>query len=255
MSIATTPTDYSPAPKSLEGKIILVTGAGSGIGRTAALTYAKHGATVILLGRTMKKLEAVYDEIEAQGYPQAAIYPIDFEGATEKDYIDMCNTLDENFGHLDGILHNASELGHRTALDNYCVDTWKRLLQINLTAPFILTQKLMPLLHRAPNASIIFTSASVGRQGHAYWGAYAATKAAIENLMQTLADEQDGRTQIRCNSLNPGATRTQMRASAYPAEDPNTLATPEDIMPVYLYLMGGDSKEINGQQFNAQKTN
>lgn len=252
MTIQTLPVNYKASPQLLTDKIILITGAGSGIGRIAALTYAGHGATVILAGRTLKKLEAVYDEIENAGFPTAAIYPIDFSGAVEKDYIDMCNTLDETFGRLDGILHNASELGDRTALSHYCVDTWQRLMNVNVTAPFMLNQKLFPLLKKSPEASVIFTSSSVGRQGRAFWGAYAASKAASENMMQTFADEQESCTHIRCNSLNPGATRTPMRALAYPAENPATIATPEDIMPTYLYLMGKDSKNVNGQQFNAQ---
>src|SRR5690606_32630040 len=238
---ATLPQGYQPAANLLQERVILVTGAGSGIGRVAALTYAGLGATVVLLGRTLSKLEAVYDEIEAAGSPQPAIYPINLEGAAEKDYRDMCDTLNSEFGRVDGILHNAADLGDRTPLKDYALPTWQRLLQVNVTAPFMLTQALMPLLEAADDASVIFTGSGVGRQGRAYWGAYGVSKAATENLMQTWAAELDGCSAIRCNSINPGATRTAMRAAAFPAEDPAALTTPEELMPLYVYLMGPDS--------------
>lgn len=243
------PESFSPSSNCLENKIILVTGAGDGIGRVAAKTFADHGATVILVGRTLQKLEMVYDEIEAAGHPQAAIYPIDFQVANEQSFIDMCNAINEEFDHLDGILHNAADLGQRTPIANYAPDVWMRLMQVNVNAPFLLTQSVMPLLERAQNASIVFTGSSVGYKGRAYWGAYAASKAAAENLMQTLADELEETTRIRANSINPGATRTKMRAGAYPAEDPSTIKTPQDLMRDYLYLMGDDSVGITGEQF------
>ena len=244
-----TPENFSPSSNCLEHKIILVTGAGDGIGRVAAKTFAAHGATVILVGRTLQKLETVYDEIEAAGHPQAAIYPIDFQVANEQSFIDMCNAINEEFDHLDGILHNAADLGQRTPIANYAPDVWMRLMQVNVNAPFLLTQAVMPLLERAKNASIIFTGSSVGYKGRAYWGAYAASKAAAENLMQTLADELEETTRIRSNSINPGATRTKMRAGAYPGEDPTTIKTPQDLMRDYLYLMGDESVGVNGEQF------
>lgn len=248
------PFDYQPESHALRDKIILITGAGDGIGKTAALTFASYGATVILAGRTLAKLEKIYDEIEAAGYPQPAIYPINFEGALEKDYLDMSNVLGEEFGHLDGILHNASELGQRTPIINYSPDIWQRVMQVNVNAPFMLTRALMPLLEKAPAASILFTGSGVGLKGRAFWGAYAASKAAAENLMQTLADELQETSQIRTNSINPGATRTRMRATAYPAEDPDSIKTPDALMPAYVFLLGDASKGISGQQFCWQDT-
>jgi len=245
------PENFTPSTNCLEHKIILVTGAGDGIGRVAAKTFAAHGATVILVGRTLQKLEMVYDEIEAAGHPQAAFYPIDFQIANEQAFIDMCNAISEEFDHLDGILHNAGDLGQRTPLANYAPDVWMRLMQVNVNAPFLLTQAVMPLLERAANASILFTGSSVGYKGRAYWGAYAVSKAAAENLMQTLADELEETTRIRCNSINPGATRTKMRAGAYPAEDPTTLKTPQDLMRDYLFLMSDASIKITGEQFSS----
>ncbi len=246
-----TPENFTPAANSLENKIILVTGAGDGIGRVAAKNFAAHGATVILVGRTLQKLEMVYDEIETAGHPQAAIYPIDFQVANEQAFITMCNAISDEFKHIDGILHNAADLGQRTPIANYAPDVWMRLMQVNVNAPFMLTQAVLPLLERAKNASIVFTGSSVGYQGRAYWGAYAASKAAAENLMQTLADELEETTRIRANSINPGATRTKMRAGAYPAEDPTTIKTPQDLMRDYLYLMGDESVGVTGQQFES----
>lgn len=243
------PPNYIAPAELLRDKIILVTGAGDGIGRVAAKTFAAHGATVILLGKTLAKLEMVYDEIEAAGHPQPAIYPMNFEGVTDKDLLDMFTALQEEFGSLDGILHNASELGPRTPITNYASDVWQRVMQVNVTAPFMLTKALMPLLEKPAQASIIFTGSSVGLQGRAYWGAYAASKAAAENLMQTLADELHETTAIRVNSFNPGPTRTRMRATAYPAENPQNVKEPAALMPAYLYLMGDDSVGTSGQQF------
>ncbi|MGB5996303.1 MAG: YciK family oxidoreductase [Marinomonas sp.] len=244
--------DYQAPEQLLKDKIILVTGAGDGIGKTAALTYAQHGATVILLGRTTKKLEAVYDTIEAKGYPQAAIVPLNLDGASEHDFIELAATLKNEFGHLDGILHNASLLGERTQLETYDAEVFDQVMKVNVLSQFMLNQALMPLLKAAPNASIVFTTSSVGRKARAYWGAYSVSKFATEGMMQLLADELESTSNIRCNAINPGATRTTMRAAAYPAEDPETLPSPEEIMPVYLYLMGADSEGINGKSLDAQ---
>ena len=227
--------DYQAPKDLLKDKIILVTGAGDGIGKAAALCYAKHGATVILLGRTVEKLEKVYDEIEKQGYPKPAIIPMNLEGAVEKDYIDVANSIETEFDHIDGILHNAALLGSMTSIEQYEVPVWNKMMQVNVNAPFILTKTLLPLLRNSENASIIFTSSSVGRKGRAFWGAYAVSKFANEGLMQVLADELAGTDKvIKVNSVNPGATRTNMRADAYPAENPMNNPSPEQIMPVYL---------------------
>jgi NAD(P)-dependent dehydrogenase (short-subunit alcohol dehydrogenase family) len=243
---------YTAPQDLLKDRIILVTGAGDGIGREAARQYAAHGATVILLGKTLEFLESLYDEIEAAGYPQAAIVPMNLETATEHDYIELCNTLHQEFGRLDGILHNAGILGVRTPLENYDPVIWNQVMQVNVHAPFMLTQILMPLLQASEDASILFTSSSVGRQGKAFWGAYAVSKFAIEGMMQVLADEVENNPQLRVNAINPGATRTRMRAYAYPAENPENNPTPKEIMPLYLYLMGPDSRGVKGQSLDAQ---
>lgn len=243
---------YKPRENSLSEKIIVITGAGDGIGRTLALACAKHGATIVLLGRTQAKLEAVYDEIESNGFPKPAIYPMNLEGAIEQDFSAMAEVLETEFGKIDGLIHNASELGPRTPLSNYSPTQWLKVMQVNVNAPFMMTKSLLPLLEKSESASILFTSSSVGHKGRAYWGAYAASKAAIENIVETLADELDGTSKVRVNSLNPGATRTGMRASAYPAEDPTTVPAPETIINRYLFLLGKESELINGQHFDAQ---
>ncbi|RMJ03800.1 putative oxidoreductase YciK [Marinobacter litoralis] len=248
--------DYQAPADLLKDRIIMVTGAGSGIGRTAAKTYAAHGATVILVGRTLSRLEEVYDEIEAAGHPQPALVPMNFEGAAMKDYEELAMTIEENFGRLDGLLHNAGILGARSPVELYDPETWNKVMQVNATAPFMLSRAMIPLLRQSDAASMIFTSSGVGRQARAYWGAYAVSKFAVEGLSQLLADElDDERNNIRVNSLNPGATRTGMRVLAYPAEDPKKNPDPEQLMPVYLYLMGKDSEGVTGQQIDAQPKN
>ncbi len=252
MQIQPIPSDYTAPPELMAGKTILVTGAGSGIGRSAALAYAKHGATVVLLGRTVSKLEAVYDEIEAAGYPRAAIFPLDLKTITEAECEGLRDALEKEFGVLDGLLHNASILGERRPIDSATYGSWQEVMQVNVNAQFLLTHYLLPLLQAAPSASIIMTSSGVGRTGRAFWGAYAVSKFATEGFVQVLADEQENISKVRVNCLNPGATNTAMRRSAYPGEKPTDNPSPEDIMPAYLYLMGADSKEVSGKTFNAQ---
>lgn len=243
--------DYTISANCLAQKTILITGAGDGIGRTAALTYAKLGATVILLGKTVKKLEAVYDEIVAQGSPEPAIIPLDLKGASKQNYIDMSSTIVDQFGKLDGALLNASMLGELTPFTQIHEQIWQDVIQVNSTSQFFLAQALMPALLKAENASLVFTTSSVGHQGRAFWGAYSVSKFAIEGLMQVIADEYDD-SSLRTNAINPGATRTKMRASAYPAEEQEKLTSPEQIMPLYVYLMSNDSKGVNGKVLNAQ---
>lgn len=252
MSSTFNPPEYRARPDLLAGKHILVTGAGDGIGRIAAQTYAAHGATVILLGRTVEKLEAVYDAIEAAGHPQPAIFPMDLASAGEEQCRELAAALEENFGHLDGLLHNASVLGERRPIESATCNAWQEVMQVNVNAQFLLTRYLLPLLQAAPAASIIFTSSGVGRRGKAYWGAYAVSKFATEGLMQVLAAELENTSEVRVNSLNPGATNTAMRRSAYPAENPTDNPSAEDIMPAYLYLMGEDSAGVHGQALDAQ---
>lgn len=246
--------NYEAPPGLLADRVILVTGAGDGIGRAAAKALAAHGATVVLAGRTLAKLEKVYDEIEANGDPQPALVPVDFSIAGPEEYRQLADTIENEFGHLDGILHNAGVLGDITPLEMYDPDTWDTVMKVNLRAPLLLTQALLPLLKQSPDASIVFTTSSVGRRARAFWGAYAVSKCGIEGLSRMLADELMNTSNIRVNCINPGATRTTMRASAYPGEDPASVKLPDDIMPLYLYLMGPDSLGVTGQSLDAQST-
>ncbi len=247
--------NYRPSAKLLKDRVILVTGASSGIGRAVTKTFAAHGATVILLARTIKKLEALYDEIVAAGHPTPAIYPFNLSNAAPKDYEDLRHSIEHHFGQLDGLLHNAAELGTLTPLEHYPIQQWYQVLQVNLNSAFLLTQATLPLLKRALDASILFTTANEGTTGKAYWGAYSVSKFGLNGLMQILAHELETNTRIRVNSINPKQVRTPLRLSAYPGETAKDLALPETILPLYLYLMGSDSKGIRGHIFDAENGN
>lgn len=244
--------NYSVSPDALQGKVILVTGAGAGIGQQAALSYAEHGATVILLGRTVQKLEATYDAIVAAGYPQPAIIPLDMKGASKQNYLDMADTIKQQFGRLDGVLHNAGVIGSGLMpLEQIDEAEFDEVMQINVKAQLLMTQALLPLLRQSADARLVFTSSTVGHVGRAFWGSYSISKFATEGMMQILADELSDST-IRVNAINPGGTRTSMRATAFPAEDAMLLKTPKDIIPLYLYLMAPEGKEVHGQCIDAQ---
>lgn len=211
---------FLPPDNCLDGKTILVTGAGDGIGRVAALTYARYGATVLLLGRTSSKLEYVYDEIESLGGKQPAMLPMNLEGATYADMQQLEGLINKEVGQLDGILHNAGMLGQLTPLEMYDVDTFDQVMKVNFTATFMLTQALLPLLKDADNGSIVFTSSTVGTHPRAFWGAYALSKQAVEGMSDIFTQETQNTTNLRFNCINPGGIRTNMRAHAYQEKIP-----------------------------------
>jgi len=247
-----TMSSYLPAPHLLAGRIILVTGASDGIGRTAAMRFAERGASVILHGRSAPKLEKVYDEIEQRGWPQAAILPLDLEKATPAHYEQAAEIIDKEFGRLDGLLHNAADPGTLTPLELYEPANWFRVMQVNLHAAWLFTRACLPLLKRSEDASIVFTTADVGRKGRAYWGAYGVACFGLEGMMQILADELAAEGKIRVNSLNPGTVHTNLRSRLYPGENAQSIPKPEDIMDAYLYLLGPDSRGVNAQALNAR---
>lgn len=244
--------DYQPSPDLLRERVILVTGAAAGIGRAAARAFADYGARVILLDRERDPLDSLYDEIEAAGGPEPAIFPFDLQTHEEGAYLGLAATLEGAFHHLDGLLHNAAVAPLLSRIDDYDLSLWDQVLQVNLTAPFLLTQACLPLLRRAQDASVVFTSDRVGRAGRAYWGAYGVAKFGLEGLMQILAEETRDTSPIRVNSIDPGPVRTQLRARLYPGEAHERLAAPDAILSLYLYLMGPDSLGVTGQALSAQ---
>jgi NAD(P)-dependent dehydrogenase (short-subunit alcohol dehydrogenase family) len=246
------PRDHTPGPGELAGRVLAITGAGSGIGRAVALACARWQANVILVGRNVAKLDAVHGEIAAAGFPEASIAPLDLEKALARDYDALADALLARYGRLDGLLHNAGLLGTLTPIEQYDVPTWCRVLHVNVTAAFALTQVLLPALRKSADASVVFTASSVGRRGRAYWGAYAVSKSALEGLAQVLSDELEGISQIRVNTLNPGRARTAMRRQAYPAEDHNKVPLPESLTAAYIALLGPASRGVTGQAFDAQ---
>ncbi len=258
------PADYRPDEGTLAGRVILITGASDGIGRATAELAAQCGATLVLLGRSEKKLTAVADAITNCGsgtfVPRSVsatvieprLHAMDFEAATWEDYLALAHALANEFGRLDGLVHMAGMLGERSPLLHYDAATWQRVLTVNLTAPFLLTRACLGLLGQSQDASVVFTSSGVGREGRALWGAYAVSKFGLEGLSQVLAEETKANTHIRVNALNPGGVRTAMRMQAYPAEDRDRLPTPEQIAPAFIWLLGPDSGKVTGQSFDVQ---
>lgn len=247
------PRAHVAAATELAGRVIAITGASAGLGRAVALACARHQANVVLIGRNAARLEVVHAEVAAAGLPEASIAILDLESALARDYDELADALLERYGRLDGLLHSAGILGTLTPIEQYDVPTWCRVLHINLTAAFALTQVLLPALRKSQDASVVFTASSVGRHGRAYWGAYAVSKFALEGLSQVLSAELEATSQVRVNTLNPGRARTAMRRQAYPAEDLATLPPPEALTGPYLALLGPASRGVTGQAFDAQR--
>ena len=237
----------------LKNKTIVISGAGSGIGRQAAKSFSEHGANLILLSKNIKKLEALYDEIIDEKKNDVIIQPLNFEIAEENDFDKIISAIKDKYPSIDGLLNNAGVLGEKKPLEQYNYATWKNVIKVNVDASFLLTKSLLPLLKKSNSSSIIFTSSGVGRKGRAYWGAYSISKFATEAMMQIFSEELQNTSSVRVNCINPGAVRTNMRESAYPAENPETNPSADKIMKPYLYLMSDVSKEINGQSIDAQE--
>lgn len=244
--------DYQAPHQHLQGRVILVTGAGQGIGRTASLAFAAQGATVILLGKKVKKLEAVYDEIEAAGGPQPLIFPLNLEKAGEAEYNGLAEGIYQQLGRLDGILHNASRFDNLSPLEIQTTEQFNGMLQTNLVAPFALTKACLPLLKRSPDASVVMTSTTAAHHPAAYWGAHAISKSAAEMLVNIWSLELETFPNIRINTVIPGAVQCPQRKKSHPGEVHDKLPKAEAIMPLYLYLMGHDSAGVSGQVFEAQ---
>jgi NAD(P)-dependent dehydrogenase (short-subunit alcohol dehydrogenase family) len=246
------PFDYDPPGDLLRGKIILVTGASSGLGRAAACAYARYGATVLLLGRREEALNDVYDEIEHQGLPQPAVLLLDLATANDNSFGELAVTLRQEFGRLDGVLHSAALGAQPLPLEHLAMETWNRLLHVNLTAGYALTRHCLPLLRAAAHASVVFTTCAAGHDVRAYQGAYTIAKHGVENLVTLFHEELASTSRIRVNALNPGPCATALRRVAFPAEDPARLRQPAQLMAPYLYLMGDDSLGVSGQRLDAR---
>lgn len=230
----------------------MVTGANGGIGRAVSLALARAGAEVILLGRNVRKLEGVHAEIQQLGGPEASIVPLDLERALAADYEAVAAAIQGRYGRLDGLLHNAALLGTLMPLEQYDVPTFMRVMHVNVTAAFVLTQHLMPALRGAPEAAVLFTSSGVGTRGRAYWGAYSISKFAVEGMAQVLAQELEGTSRVRVNVIDPGKVRTAMRRLAYPSEAQESLPSADSLTPAWLALLGPASRGVTGGRFNAQ---
>lgn len=245
--------DYQPPHRHLQDRVILVTGAGQGIGRAAARAFAAQGATVILLGRKVKKLEKVYDEIEAAGGPQPLIFPLNLEKAGEQEYQGLAEGIYRQLGRLDGMLHNASRFDNLSPLEIQTEEQLAGMMRVNTMAPFLLTRACLPLLKRAPDASVIFTSTTAAHHPAAFWGTHAVSHSATETLMKIWAQELETFPNLRVNTVIPGPVQCPQRRRSHPGEVHAKLPKAEAIMPLYLYLMGHDSAGVSGQVFEAQK--
>lgn len=242
--------NYQPAPDSLEGKTILITGAAGGLGSTLAHAAAHLGADLVLLDNNEKKLNDLHDAIESEVHKQPGLYPLDFRGATPDDYETLAETINNVFNSLHGLIHCAATVGQVCPVETIDARLWSETFTTNLHAPIILTKTLLPLMRTSGNASIVFTS---DKKTSAYWGAYGISKAAVVPAMQIIADELDTlidehqQFPVTCNAIDPGPMRTYMRSSAYPGEDPNTVIEPQAKVPAYLYLLSEHARDMNGE--------
>ena len=241
----TIPESFNPSPDLMKDRVVLVSGATGAFGKAASLALARHGATVILLARNLRLVEALYDEIEQAGYPTPAIYPINFEGANENDYLQLASNVEKQLGRLDGMLHCAAMLGTPTLFEQSDTETWYQVHQVNLNAPYLLTRACLPLLKHAPDSSILFM---VDDKPGAYWDAYQVSKQGLTAMAWLLAREYAG-TNLRINCYNPGKTNTPMQLRAYPAAgDNDSLPTAEDHANAILYLLSNACRD-NGEMF------
>jgi NAD(P)-dependent dehydrogenase (short-subunit alcohol dehydrogenase family) len=241
------PDTYSPAPNLLADRVILVTGAGQGLGRAVALACAKHGATVALLGRKQEKLESTYDEITAAGGPDPAMIPLDLEAAGTPEYDALAQLVRKDLKRLDGIAHCAVHFVPLGPLANQTLEVWNRLMRVNLAAPFAITRACLPLLSSAPDSSVVFTGETHGAEPKAYWGGFAVSKSGLSTLAAVWADELEKAGKPRMNVLIPGPVATPQRRRSHPGEDPAKLRSADEAARGFLWLLGPDGRGCSGK--------
>ncbi|HWY25083.1 MAG TPA: SDR family NAD(P)-dependent oxidoreductase [Nevskia sp.] len=247
------PAGYTPAAGLLRGRVILVTGASGGVGAATAKACAQHGATVVLLGRNVKKLEKVYDEIESAGGPSPAIYPMNLAGVTWNEIAEACAAIEREFGRLDGLVHAAAHFTVFSPLSDVAPREWMESLQVNLTAAYTLTRLALPLLQKSVDVSVVFLTDPSGQDNKAYRGAFGVAKYALEGMVKSWASELEHLRQVRLNAYDPGPLRTFLRLKGFPGEDAQTLPGPESAVPGLLYLLGPDSRGLSGKRFSPSK--
>lgn len=242
---------YVPSEGSLQGRVILVTGAAAGMGRAIAKACAQFGATVVMLDKEVRRAEETYDEIVNAGYPEPAIYPLDMQGATVKDYEDLANNLREQLGRLDGVVLNAAWLSAFTPIKYYEAELWSKMIMVNLHANFLLTRAVLPLLEEAGDASIVFAAHESNK---AYFGAFGVAKAGMDAYCDILAAEYDDPQHfIRVNAVDTGPIRTSMRTLNYPGENPDTMARPEALVGPFLFFLGPDAGKRTGEHLKVER--
>lgn len=246
------PDHYAPQPRALVDRVILITGAAQGIGRAVALAAAAHGATVVLHGRRARRLEPVYDEIEAAGGPQPAMLPLDFAKAGDHEFDALASTISAQLGRLDGIVHNAAHLEQPAPLEHTRVEHWLGSLRTNFVAVAGINRACAPLLRAAPDAAVVLTLETHALEPSAFWGAFAVSKAALTTLLAVQADEWSKQQHLRINAVLPGPVASPQRARTHPGEAQTTLPAPEALLPTWLYLLGPDSRGISGRVWDAQ---
>jgi NAD(P)-dependent dehydrogenase (short-subunit alcohol dehydrogenase family) len=233
-------------PASLRDRVVLVTGATGGLGRATSLAAAAAGATVVLLGRKVRALETLYDKIERLGAPKPAVYPMDLAGATPRDYADLAASIERECGRLDGLVHAAAHFDGLQPFDQQKPEEWTRTQQVNVTAPFQLTQACMPQLRQAPDAAIVFVLDDPARTGKAFWGGYGVAKHALAGLASIVHEETET-SRVRTHALLPGPMRTVLRRAAYYGEDTLMHPEPDHAARFVVWLLSADGVVMRGK--------
>jgi NAD(P)-dependent dehydrogenase (short-subunit alcohol dehydrogenase family) len=246
------PSPNETSAVALAGRAILITGATGGLGRPLALACAAHGATVVLHGRVVRKLEALYDEVVAAGGPEPTILPLDLAQAGAEDFASVAGAIRAQLGRLDGLVHTAAFVGSLGPIEHQSLDVWQKVLRVNVAAAMALTRSVVPLLDAAPDASVVFTLDTRGEDPRAFWGAYAAAKAAISAFASTLADEWEQRQNLRVNAIVPGPIRSPLRTLTHPGEDKSALPESDALVPLFLWLLGAQAKAESGLRIDAR---